>query len=875
MTRLPHSLLGRASRRHWQQRPWQSTLAVAGVALGVAVVVAIRLANASALAAFGLATEAIVGRATHQLVAGSAGVPERLYRDLRLSLPHLPAAPVVEAEVRLRPGGAFRSRVARLEAKPEAFTERGEDGPPETRARLRLIGVDPFAEGAFRPALAGLSSPSIDFSAFLTRPGAALLADERARQLGVSPGEEFELEIAGRSARLPLLGLLATEDERARLALADWVLVDLATAQELTGTLGRLSRIDLVLAGPAEEKAVLALLPPEVELQSTAARSRSIVGMSRAFRFNLSALSLLALLCGAFLIYNTVTFSVVERRPLFGTLRALGTSRREILRQVLTEAAMLGAVATALGLPLGLWLARLLVRQVTRTVNDFYFAVAVESVNVDAWSLVLGATLGVGAAVAAALPPAREATRTPPRAVMLRSGLEEGLRRALPRLSWAAVGGLGLGAGLLALPGRGLVPAFLGLLALVLGAACLAPLATVGLARLAGPPLARAFGAVGRLAAGSLAAALSRTGVAVASLAVAVSVTVGVGLMIASFRGSVLTWLATTLAADVYISASDRTGPPALDAPLLARMAALPGVARTHGLLAHPLETESGTLLLQALDLGRDESGSFELIAGDPALVWAAWRRGEGVLISEPLAYRRRLAIGDSLSLLTDQGPRPFGVLGVFSDFGPNPGAVVIERASFDRFWQVSGTTALALYLEPGVDADAVVAAAREVAGPLEERLEIRSTAELKRLSLAVFDRTFEITGVLRLLAALVAFLGVLSALMALELERAREFALLRALGLTPRGLAGMVMLESGLLGLAAGLLSVPVGTLMATVMITIINRRSFGWTLDLNLSLPVLLSAITLALTAALTAGLYPAWSMARARTASALRGE
>jgi putative ABC transport system permease protein len=291
--------------------------------------------------------------------------------------------------------------------------------------------------------------------------------------------------------------------------------------------------------------------------------------------------------------------------------------------------------------------------------------------------------------------------------------------------------------------------------------------------------------------------------------------------------------------------------------------------------VAVPLVTEQGDLLLQGFDLGGDLAGAHELVAGDPAVVWPAWRRGEGVLISEPLAYRRRLAVGDELSLPTERGERAFPVLGIVSDYGPNPGAVVMARSELDRHWRVRGATAAGFYLAPGVDTGQAEAAIRRAAGNQAPALELRSTAEIKQLSLAVFDRTFRITGVLRTLAGVVAFLGVLSALMALALERSRELALLRALGLTPRGLAGLVTLESGLMGLAAGALSLPVGTLMAAVMVRVINRRSFGWSLELAISPPVLLSALALALAAALAASLYPAWSMSRTKPAAALRAE
>jgi putative ABC transport system permease protein len=248
-------------------------------------------------------------------------------------------------------------------------------------------------------------------------------------------------------------------------------------------------------------------------------------------------------------------------------------------------------------------------------------------------------------------------------------------------------------------------------------------------------------------------------------------------------------------------------------------------------------------------------------------------------MVSEPFSRRRGIRRGGLVRLPTAGGPRDFRVAGVYYDYTSDLGLVLISRRTYRRFWRDPLLSGFSIDLAPRAGGSAAPDAARTVrllrqafAG---QPLVIRGNRELKRLSLEIFDRTFLITGVLRLLAGLVAAIGVLSALTALQLERAREIGVLRATGLTPGQVWQLVTAQTGLIGLAAGLLSLPVGLVLSAIMVYIINRRSFGWTIHLHVAPAVLLEALLLALTAALAAGIYPAWRMARTSPALALREE
>ena len=842
--------LARLAVRQLFSHPWQLGLAILGIALGVAVAVSIDLANASALRAFRLSTEAVGGRATHQIVGGPSGLPEDLYRRLRLELGVRRAAPVVEGDVAVA-GHAGRT--------------------------LHVLGIDPFADADFRPYLDGQDRREARGRDGLARAGdlvgragTALIAATTADGLGLAIGRELAIEVAGARRTLTIVGLLEPADAGSARALEDLLVTDIATAQELFGAAGRLARIDLMVEDAALLARIGQALPAGADLVGAGAQAGATARMILAFQWNLTALSLLALVVGMFLIYQTMTFSVVQRRPLIGSLRALGVTRAEVFALVMSEALVIGVVGTLAGLALGVGMAQGLLRLVTRTINDLYFVLAVRDVALDLPALAGSALLGIGATALAALAPALEATGAPPRIVMSRASLEAGARRGTRRAGWLGLAVLAAGGVVLTVPG-GIVVGFAGLFVVMVGCALVTPAAAVTLLRPIHGVAGAAFGLLGRLATRGIVAALSRTSVAMAALTIAVAAAIGVGVMIASFREAVTSWLEGTLRADVYVSAPSLVGsrPDAtLDPVLVAYLAATPGVAHASTTRGVVVQSARGPVHVVALDVDPARPPRWRFREGSAEGVWD----GAAVIVSEPYANRHGTAA--TVRLRTDRGERDFRVAGVFYDYGSSAGVVVMSRRAYDRAWDDRRISGLALEAAPGVDVDALVAAVRERAGD-GPRLVVRSNRALREASLEIFDRTFAITGVLRTLSVAVAFVGMLAALMALQLERTREISVLRTLGLTPRQVWGLVTAQTGIIGLLSGVLAVPSGLLLAAVLVFVINRRSFGWTMSLDPSPSILLQGVALAILAALLAGLYPAWRMASALPAETLRDE
>ncbi|MGD1859023.1 MAG: FtsX-like permease family protein [Leptolyngbyaceae cyanobacterium] len=864
--------LWRLAWRRVRRRPFQYVLFILGIAIGVAMMVSIDLANGSAQRAFELSTDAIAGRTTHRIEAISPiGIEESLYRDLRTGLGYTQSAPIVEGYV-----------VAEdLDRQP-----------------MRLVGVDFFAEAPFRSYLSGDADGDANqgveaLTTFLTEPDTVILAQDTAAQYGIQVGDRLTLTLAGQPLQAQIVGLLQPANALTRDALSNVLFTDIASAQEVLGMQGHLSHIDLIADDEADLDRIRALLPADVKLITAQAQKNAVQQMTAAFELNLTALSLLALVVGMFLIYNTVTFSVIQRRSLFGTLRCLGVTQGQLFQLILGESLVLSIVGSLLGLGLGVVLGRSIVGLITQTVNDFYFVVYVRDISLSSATLVKGLAIGIFAALLASLIPAIEAMRTSPNSSLKRSTLEGKVQQILPWLvlAWGlfTIGGVGL----LAIKNGGLVIAFGGLFAILLAAALLTPPLTAGLMQGLSPLLNALVGILGKMAPRDISRSLSRTSIAIASLMVAVSVIVGVSVMVGSFRTTVVQWLDQTLQADIYVTPPSTTANRVLgsvDPSVVAEAYTWPEIDHivTYNdtdveVLAFNREAEAAkemavqrsAKLISADGDVSDGQRPYAWIRDTVKDPWPQLDAGEGVIISEALLLRAGVSdFPETVTLESPQGPMTFPVLAVFYDYSSDRGTILLDDDLYLAAWQDSSIASLGLFVKPDVDIDSVVAHLRETFKGRQD-LVAQSNRNLRQGSLEIFDRTFAITGALRLLAVVVAFIGVLSALMSLQLERTRELGILRANGMTPRQMWQLTLLETGIMGSLAGLFAMPLGYVLAWILIYVINVRSFGWTLQMQIQPSYFWQAGAVAVIAALLAGIYPAWRLSEMVVATAIREE
>lgn len=850
-SRFPRSLII-IGWRYLSHHFWQSILMVIGITLGVAVVVGIDIANTSASRAFDLSTEAVVGRATHYISGGSQGVDESLYVQLRRADIDIPAAPIITDYV---------------------------TSPQMDGTTLQLLGIDPFTEAPFRNYLTGAEGvPITELTSFLSRPASVLFSQNLAQRYDLKPGDVFEIEYAGRRLEVSVAGLLQPIDNLTRQAVDGMLLVDIATAQEITGRFGRIDQVDLILPNDSDTylQIIQNLLPSSVLVLPNEARNGTVEQITAAFRLNLTALSLLALVVALFLIYNTMTFSVVQRRPLFGILRSLGVTRREVFLMVVSEAFVIGLLGSIFGMLIGILMGRGAVGLVSQTINDLFFVTTVQDIPIPLNSLIKGAALGIFATVITAAFPAWEAASVPPRTALSRANLESKANRVV---HWLGIAGsliILIGLCILAISNNSLLFSFIGTFATIFGFAILTPTFTVWLMSAANQATSRIWGLLGRMAPREVINSISRTSVAVAALMVAIAVTIGVSLMVSSFRFTVETWMNQILHGDIYVSVPGATvNQPmqAIDPQAITILNNSEGVVRVDLLQNAIVDSPVGPIQISANNNPNDGLEQVYLATDyAPSEIWQAVEEG-AVLVSEPLANRLDIPLHNGeLSLYTNDGLRDFPVAGIYYDYASSQGNAILSLDIYRQLWGDDQVAAAAIILEPGQDVQAIAEGLKIQLAPIQNLL-VRPNQALRSDALEVFDRTFAITGALQLMTTFVAFVGVLSAMMSLQLDKQRQLGILKAIGLTGRQLWRLIALETGLIGAVAGLLSMPTGYVLALILVFIINRRSFGWTLQMQVTPEPFIQAFVIALVAALLAGLYPALRIMRRNTSEAIR--
>ena len=764
------------------------------------------------------------------------------------------------------------------------------DGQP-----LTLLGIDAFSDGLFRPFhfqgdTSGNRWDEEGMRQVLIRGQGVILSGPLARAHNLATGDALTLVLGQR--RVPIrIGALVETGEKMMDGL---IIADIALAQELLEMGDRISRIDLILETPEEEAAVRDLLGPGQVLVETGQRNQAVRGLSSSFETSLSAFSILVLFMGIFLIYNTVSFSVARRRPLNGTFRALGATRKDIFLAVMAEVAVYALVGSVLGLALGIFLGKGAVQAVCATVSDMYYTLTVSQTHITAATLAKGAAVGLGAALASSLAPAVNAARTLPVTLMQSSSIESRLSRFVPALASA---GLALTAGalfLFSLKRGGMGVIFSGVFMIFSGASLLAPALILLLAR-ALNRLASALARRSRSRGGchwtmtgmgirNVIRSLSRTSVLIASLMVVISVYIGIDTMTRSFRQSLITWVDGNIGGDVHVSSLDDRHP-ALEPDLYDRIRDMEGVAGVAAYNIHrSFSSKSGEthLFSYVRDLSEKEWTWLDPAAGsgEAGQINALLDRG-WIIVSEIFARQNGLgekgAEGRKVGLDTLEGPRAFRVAGVFRDFFMGGGRAVVSRRDMKRFWGKDEITAMQVFLSPGIrDKDAAIAGFMEKIRNASEdpgRLRLRSGPAIKRRILGVFDNTFLITTALQFLTALVALTGIINSVMALILERGREMGILRACGAEPAQVRTLVLWECAVSGFMAGLLSLPLGITLSWVLVDVVNFRAFGWTYDIRISLATLGLALGFATLTALGAGLVPAVKAGRVSVAEALR--
>lgn len=751
------------------------------------------------------------------------------------------------------------------------------DRPGQT---IWILGVDFFNEAGFRFYPDSLSSlKEEELLALLLTPRAIGITRTFAQRNDLKKGDSLTILVNGRPHTLVVSALLDAQGQVQALE-GNVGLMDIAQAQEVFGKIGGLDRIDLVFKERGAEKtqiqALEKVLPPGVRLIQPADREKGTERMIRSYQLNLTALSFIAVLVSMYLIYNTASFSVARRRRVLGILRSVGLFPRQVLFLILLEAAGYGLIGGLLGLGGGSLLARFLLDTVSRTITNLYVLVGVKEIPFSFWEMALILLAAVGFSMASAYLPARQAARLEPREVLYqRPGLVGTSSRRDWKNTYRGLALLFLAALLTGLPAWNNWPVGgLGAtLALTLGFSFLLPdLVRWMISRILSPGFKPTKGSTPVwLAIHYVNRYMGRMAIAMAALMIAIAMLISVTLMIRSFRQGVDTWISQSVSGDLFVGPilpSNQGFSQFLEPQVIKEIESLKELSDIYNYRGLVTDFKGQPIRLWSGDLGViQRHGGLMFTQGKSGDIFKKVLNGEEILISEVLANQLSLKPGARLSLITAEGPRDFPVAGVFYDYRTEGGAVWMDRSLFLKYWKDSRINGLRLYLkDPSQTGQVREAITRKMAGRVS--LVIISNRELRAQILDIFDQTFQITYILEAIAVLVAFLGILHTSSISVLFREKELGILKALGALPGQIRQMILTETALMGLFSFIWGAVTGTLMSLILILVINKQSFGWTLPFYWSWTVYLQTLGIISLGSILSGFIPA-SMAVRRSA------
>jgi putative ABC transport system permease protein len=848
----------------------RSVITAFGISLGVAAMIAIRLANASSLDSFRAATESLAGETSIQITGTAGRFDELLVRDADWLRDYGHASPIVFGYAMIEPADSAA-------AQPSAGY------PASARGEfLQILGIDALRDRPLRNydlvrfAGDGRQPNTREFLLLLADPAGIVLTERFAGTHSLSIGNQITLAIGSSRRQFTIRGLLRDQGP-ARSLQGNFALMDIAAAQVALGRIGFLDRLDVKLKpGVSLEQAqreITARLPAGLQVTRPEASYGQVEKMIAAFHLNLTALGSIALLVGLFLIYNTVSISVISRREEVGSLRAVGAARKTVLCLFLGEALLLSVAGTLVGLGLGQLLAGAAVRATATTVETFYIAsVATQSIShhgLGAAEVLMAFAVAVPLALTAAAVPALEAARVRP--VEAIRGAERFANSKRPSVKYLLLSAalLVFGYMLSRLDTIGGLPIFgyASALALMFGGAFLVPGALWFSCKAISALVVWPGGSLqpaARLASANLRGAINRISISVAALSVSLAMMVAVSIMIGSFRDTVVYWVGQSMVADVYARPMLRTATtdegeiPAAAVSLIkddARVEEVYGFAtRQLSYRDTPISIGAGDFSI-FLRYGR-------LLFKSPGDARDQMRDAIGkdaIAVSEAFSIRFKTKPGDSIQLPTANGLSPFRIIAVYFDYSNSRGAVVMDRSSYERHFGGFNPSSLSIYLRPGADAELVKEGlSRQVSSRYP--IFFITNSSLRREVMRIFDSTFAITYALEAIAIAIASLGVLSTLITLILERRREIAILKWVGATRAQIRRMIIIEAVTIGAVSQSIGVGIGLLLSLVLIYVINVQSFGWTIQFTLPVAFIVRSTLFILIATAVGGTYPA---------------
>jgi putative ABC transport system permease protein len=858
------NLLRHVSLKHVRHQKVRTVMAVFGIALGVASMTSIDVVNSSVVRSMEDSINRITGRAVLQITGAESGFPESMLERVQKVAGVEYAVPVIETNASLATGSE-RSFV--------------------------VLGVDVLQDSNIRDySVTDESSDIPDPLLFLAKPDSILLTREMAMREGIAIDQKIQVQTVQGLRTFTVRGLLEP-DGPAKALGGDIAIMDIYAAQLAFCKEARIDRIDVsMIRGETLDSMkgrIQAALPAGYNIDTPAGRSRQIENLMSRFRKSMDLISFMALFVGMYLIYNTVSISVVQRRKEIGILRALGTTRGQVIRLFLAETAAISLLASLLGVALGLILAKLSINAVAQTVSSMYGRSSATDLVLSLFSVIRNICIGMVASLVAAAFPARSSAHVAPVSAIrsVAYTISSGAMHRTQELFSAFFVGL---AGIIiaaykivgiASPFRNSSVTTLAMFSLILGVSLAAPLFLSWFIRAYRALAAPRLGAGGRLAGLNLEKNLTRNSVAVAAVFFSISLSVGSSSMMNSARKGVMDYVDSVDHSDIIITSGHplaTAGAPTIPMPLTMRkeLESMPGVRSVDPFRKLYLNISGKRVLLEMIDVVTwPKNNTCTIIEG--AMKDISLSRGkDDITINENIATRMGLKCGDALVLPTPAGPKPFKVAAVIVSYASDSGVIFMDMPTYERYWNDHVADMYSVYAEPGHDIASVRSAIQEryrgarkmfVLPALEFRQEIKK----------MLDRSVVMNDAVNVLTLLIAGFGIIVTLLASVLERTREIGILRSIGMKRSQVSGVVLIESALIGAAGGLLGICAGVITGWINLEGFFRIDFGASMAYHIHYPSIGSALLLAIALSILAGLYPARRAAKTNIVEALSYE
>ena len=824
----------RSFLRYLVRRRSLAVLQLLGIAFGVAAAVGMTLASRSALESMEGAVDFLKGTATHTIARPAGPMEEGALAKIMGDPAVRFFAPVIDRKVRLTSGD-----------------------------QVRLLGLDPFLDRNVRSITAQIASSANStgrddaFQPFMLDPRTILVDENVAKTADIKAGQDL----------MTLQGPLRVVEVFANASGEPLVIMDIGHAQEFFRMAGYIDRADLVVT---DEEGFRSRWSQGFTIESNRQKAQTLSSLLGAFKLNLEALSLLALFVGIFLIYNTAMFTVVSRRRDAGILLSIGASRGQVTVAFLVEVLILGITGGALGGIMGYFLSKFLVQIVGGTISSLYFFLRPSALPWTFWNVAGGILLGCAAGIVGSLPPLLELRRVQPVLVLRGRTASRSASRKMKIIGTVGLLCLALSLSLFLLSFLNVYIGFAGAFAFLLAASLFAGFAIV----VAVPCLKRLFscamGLAGKVAIGNIRENLGRTSVAVAAFMIALSMSIGLSSMIDSFRHSLIWWMNGQLRGEAYISTKADVTVPEEAYEELKRVPGIGGIDVFRNVQISFRGKPAGITSIDAAVL--QKWAQFSWLEGSDRS-WDNVRRGD-VIVSESFSLRFKVKMGDAITIDTARGPATLRIAGVYYDYASEHGVIMIDRSFYLTLFNDRTINSLGVFIDaPGPEKGRTLEKVRELSQ--KYGLPFATREQFHKRILGIFDSTFAVTRSMRIIAVIVAFFGIAGALMTLFVERQKEFGIYRALGFTTGDVAKITVAESIGLGLISFLMSTVVGTIFAYILIRVINRQSFNWTIFYHLTAQPYLVTFLTAVAASIAACAYPLWSVIRKYPVMQIREE